>query len=131
MTRTQLTFISMIAILAGAGLLFYLLTSVPPVGADGQMDMPAVVLFFIALALTALGGISLIASVLHLQWPALAGAGPRSQPAPIAALRQGVIFATAFILMAILAFLQRLDIALILVILLVAGLIETFIQNRA
>lgn len=130
MTRAQLSLISIVAIAAGGGLLFYLLTVVPPVDATGQLDMPAVVLFFVGLGLTALGIGNLIASVLHLQWPALAGVSPRRRPPPLVALRQGAIFATAFVLLALLALFQRLDIALILVTLLVAGLLEAFIQNR-
>lgn len=130
MTRAQLTLVTMIAIFAGGGMLFYLLTATPPLDANGQLNMPAVVLFFIALTLTTFGVSALVASVLHRQWPALAGAGPRSRPQPVVALRQGIIFAAAFLLLALLAFFQRLDIALILVTLLVAGLLEAFIQNR-
>ncbi len=130
MTRAQLTLVSIIAMLAGGGMLFYLLATTPPVDASGQLDTPAVVLFFSALTLTALGVSALVASVLHRQWPALAGVGPRSRPHPTAALRQGIIFAAAFLLLALLAFFQRLDIALILVTLLFAGLLEAFIQNR-
>ena len=130
MTRAQLTLFSIIAIAAGGGLVFYLLTAVPPVDSSGQLDTPAIVLFFIGLALAAWGAASLIASVLHLQWPALAGVGPRSRPPVTAALRQGGVFAAAFSILAVLAFFQRLDIALILVTLLVAGLLEAFIQNR-
>lgn len=130
MTRAQLTLLSIIVIAAGGGLVFYLLTIVPPVDGTGQLDTPAVTLFFIGLTLGAMGVSSLIASVLHLQWPTLAGVGPRSRPPASAALRQGIIFGAAFLLLALLAFFQRLDIALILVTLLVAWLLEAFIQNR-
>jgi hypothetical protein len=130
MTRVQLTVFSTLAILAGAGTLFYLLTSVPPVGVDGTVDTPALVLFFIGLALTILGGGARLASVLHRQWPALAGASRRRGPEPIVALRQGALLAATFTALALLAYFQRLDVTFLLVALVLAGLIEAFIQNR-
>ncbi len=130
MTRVQVTILSTLALVAGAGTLFYLLTSVPPVDVDGLVDTPALVLFFIGLALATLGVGALLASVLHRQWPALAGASRHRGPEPIVALRQGALLATTFTALALLAYFQRLDVTFLLVTLVLAGLIEAFIQNR-
>ena len=130
MTRAQLTFFSTLALIIGAGILFYLLTSVPPVDANGVVDTPALILFFIGLALATLGLGALVASVLHRQWPALAGANRRSNPKPIVALRQGALLSATVVALALLAYFQRLDVTFLLVTLVLAGLIEAFIQNR-
>jgi len=130
MTRAQLTFFSTLALIAGAGTLFYLLTSVQPKDANGVVDTPALILFFAGLALATLGMGALAASVLHRQWPALAGAGRGRKPAPIVALRQGALLAATVITLALLAYFQRLDVTFLLVTLVLAGLIEAFIQSQ-
>jgi len=130
MTRAQLTFFSTLALIAGAGTLFYLLTSVQPKDANGVVDTPALILFFAGLVLATLGVGALTASVLHRQWPALAGASRSRKPKPIVALRQGALLAATVITLALLAYLQRLDATFLLVTLVLAGLIEAFIQSQ-
>lgn len=113
--------------LVGFGLLAYLLTTTPPTLSDGQFNMPAVILLFAALfsAVTGVGG--LLAGILHRRWPALAG-GPKGVSA--AGLRQGMILGIAICLLAFLALIQILDSAIAGVVLILAALTETFIQNR-
>ncbi|MGL4650586.1 MAG: hypothetical protein ACRC1H_14355, partial [Caldilineaceae bacterium] len=56
MTRAQAALWASIATLCGAGALYFLLTTVPPAGNGGALNVPAVLGFFGA-SLLALGGI--------------------------------------------------------------------------
>ena len=117
-------------LVGGLALLGYLLLSVPPTDSSGALDVPAVVLFFIGLGLVGAGLGSLIAAILQRQWPALAGGGAEHGPAWGVALRQGVLFAAALLVLAGLALFQQLDIAFVAVTLVMVGLVEAFIQSR-
>ncbi len=129
MARGLFWTITIFTLIAGTVLLLYLLFAVPPTDNAGVMDVPAVVLFFFGLGLAATGFGSLIAAILHRQWPALAGA-QRGAPDLTAALRQGVLFAVAVLALAGLALAQQLDVAFIAVILIMVGLVEAFVQSR-
>ncbi len=65
--------------------------------------------------------------MLHRRWPALAGA-PSGKPEPFVAIRQGLLVGATAGVLAVLGLLQMLDIAFILVTILVAGLIEAYMQ---
>lgn len=119
------------AALAGGGLLAFLLWSVPPTYADGQTNMAALVLFILGLLLLVFGFGGLVALALHGRWPVLAGVrSGRKQPDPSVALRQGALLAMAVGVMAALTLLRMLDLAFAVVTLIIAGLIEAFVQDR-
>ncbi len=118
-------------LVGGLALLGYLLLSVPPTDSSGALDVPAVVLFFIGLGLAGAGFGSLVAAILQRQWPSLAGgAAADDGPAWGVALRQGLLFAAALLVLAGLALFQQLDIAFVAVTLVMVGLVEAFIQSR-
>lgn len=70
----------------------------------------------------------LVAAHLHQRWPALAGRN--SPPRPLVAVRQGILFALAITLIALLALLKLFDLTFVLIILLLAGLTEAFLQQK-
>ena len=131
-TRRQVVVWSSVAMLAGGALTAYLLLSVSPALPEGQPNYPAILLFFAAVMAFVAGLGALVALALHRRWPALAGAGrePRDQAAPSVALRQGLFLAVAAGVTLLLAFLQVLDIAFVLVTVVLLGLLEAFLQNR-
>ena len=107
----------------------YLLLTTPPHMADGQLNMAALLLFFVVLfGLAASLGI-LIALQMHKRWPALTGR-PFYKPDPIIAIRQGGLFALAVVTIALLAFFQLADLAFVVVVILLIVLFETFLQSR-
>lgn len=117
-----------VALMAGA-LVALFATSVSPLADDGTPDVPVVAAFLGALTLLVGALATLLALVVHARWPALAGA--RRGPAdPAVAVRQGVIAAVVCLAFLVLALLDSLDIAFVLVTLLLAGLVETFLQVR-
>ncbi len=127
--RRQVLGWSILIIILSTLLLGYLLTSVSPYLFDNQLNIPAIILLFASLLLFTQSLATLIALRLHTRWPALAGE-PTRYPDPIVAVRQGLLVALATIAIALLALFHFLDIIFVLVILLLAGLIEVFIQNR-
>jgi hypothetical protein len=132
MTSTQVRFLATLLALVGGGILAYLLWQVPPRQSNGQLDLPALALFFGGLWMLTTGLVSLLADRLHRRWPALAGhlgVDPRFRTAG-AALRQGALLALALCLVAAFAFLRILDIIFVLVILLLVGLVEAYFQSR-
>ena len=130
MRRGLFWFITGLMLVTGLALLGYLLFSIPPTDENGALDVPSVVLFFIGLGLAATGFGSLVAAILHSQWPALAGAPAGSGSARVAALRQGILFSIAVLIMAGLALFQQLDFAFVAVTLVMVGLVEAFVQSR-
>ncbi len=120
----------MVVTLASGALLALFLFSVPPVDESGNPDLPVIVAA-IGLAVVAAGGVGAILALLaHGRWPALAGAhhGPAD---PAVALRQGVIVAATAGVLLVLTLLDILDVAFLIVTLIVAGLIEAFLQSRS
>lgn len=131
MTRPQALVWSLLLLLAGGALLVYLLRATSPLLADGALNQPLVVLFFIGLFGFFAGGGVLAALVAHWRWPTLGGgAGNRSARGDFA-LRQGLILGAALVAIALLAFFQMIDLIYIVVILLIAGLLETYWQQRS
>ncbi len=131
MTRGQAIGLAGATVLGGSALIVYLLRSVSPLLADGQLNMAALALFFGGL-LIVVGGIgSLIALALHNRWPFLAGVRSRRvKPDPAVAIRQGALLALGVAVLGLLALWHVLDIAFILVALVLVGLLEAFLQSR-
>ncbi|MCB9137939.1 MAG: hypothetical protein H6642_06295 [Caldilineaceae bacterium] len=130
MSRLLFWGIIVLTLLSGLALLGYLLLLTPPIDSTGSLNVPAIILFFTGLGLTAAGFSSSVAAVLHDQWPGLAGV-KRGRPDRLIALRQGLLIAAAVLALAALALAQQLDIAFVIVTLLMVGLVEAFIQSRA
>ena len=107
----------------------YLLQGIPPFLPDGQLNIAAILLFFVALFGFAAGVGVLITLQLHQRWPGLTGQ-PFYKPDPIIAIRQGGLFALAVDTIALLAFFQLNDLAFVTVVILLIILFETFLQSR-
>ena len=119
------------AAVTGTALLAFLLSSVPPTYPTGEPNLAALVLFLLGLLLLVFGFSGLVALALHGRWPGLAGIHDRrKRPDPSVALRQGGLLAAAVGVMGVLTYMGMLDIAFALVTLVIAGLIEAFLQNR-
>ena len=133
MNRSQAAGWSTFAALVGAASLAYLLSSVAPLHPDGSFRLPALVGFF-AGALLLVGGMgTALALVLHERFPALAGVDPRRPgdgAAPEAAVRQGILSGATAAVLLLLGLFDLLDIAFVIVVLLLAGMVEAFWQNR-
>ena len=106
-----------------------LLWAESPQDADGTTDWVNVALFVVALMLTLGSVFAIVALLLHGRWPALAGAR-RGKPNPAAALRQGALAGAVVGVLALLALTDNLDLIFVLVTILVAGLIEAYVQTR-
>ncbi|MCS6828581.1 MAG: hypothetical protein NZ553_18350 [Caldilinea sp.] len=119
--------------LIGGGVLFYLVMNVSPYAADGRLNPVALLSFMLALFLLVGGLGGLIALRLHARWPGLAGVKTRrlQQPLPVEpALRQGILIGLTVVVWTALAMARMLDIAVLLVTLLIAGLAEAYAQSR-
>lgn len=115
----------------GAALLVFILWSVPPTYPSGESNPAALLLFLLGLLLLVFGFGGLVALALHGRWPNLAGIRDRrKRPDPGVALRQGGLLAAAVGVMGVLTYMGMLDIAFALVTLVIAGLVEAFLQNR-
>lgn len=121
---------SSILIVVGGGALGYLLQNIPPTLSDGKWDLPVITLFMAALTLLVSGIGALAALRLHQRWPAMGGAQRQATLKPETALRQGFLFSGAVTAIALFALLHTLDITFILVICLLLGLVEAYLQNR-
>lgn len=130
MSRTLVIGWSLIFALAGGVTLGYLLYAVPPRQADGAFNWPVVALFWLATVLVSGGVGSLCALILQRRWPSFGGARRYMSAQPEIALRQGALLAAATGAIALLAFLHILDIVFVLVIGLLVGLFEVYLQNR-
>lgn len=123
-TRTLLT----LGILS-TSLLTYITWQVSPFTTYPQLNIAIVVLFFAAVFVSASTIFALVALRLHSYWPSMAGAHGR-KPEPIVAVRQGLLFGLALIVIALLALLRMLDIIFALVTFLLVGLLEGFLQSQ-
>ena len=130
MSRTLVIGWSLILALAGGITLGYLLYAVPPRWADGAINWPIVALFWAAIVLLTGGAGSLCALVLQRRWSGLGGARHHLPAQPEIALRQGALFAVAVAAITLLAFFHMLDVVFVLVIGLLVGLLEVYLQNR-
>lgn len=133
MTRRRAIGFTALASFIGGGSLIYLVMNVSPYAAEGRLNPAALLAFMLALFLLVGGLGGLIALRLHERWPALAGvkAHRLRQPLPVEpALRQGILAGLVAVVWAALAVARMLDIAVLLVTLLVAGLAEAYVQSR-
>lgn len=139
MSRSQVLWLAIAATVVGAIVCGYVVGYVSPYTADGvpgaaPVNVPALVLFFTGLLLLATGVGAIGALLLHRRWPVLAGRQPprrQGERAPAGvALRQGALFGLALAALVALAMLRVLDITFAIVTLLLAGLIEAFLQTR-
>lgn len=132
-TRRQATAWAGLALVLGMTALFFMLIQVSPFLSDGSLNVPAVALFVLAVAMGVFGLSSLVALWLHGRWPALAGLAPRKKKAlpGSPALRQGVWIALVVVVLAVLAVIQELDIILVLVAFGLVGLLEAYVQSRS
>jgi hypothetical protein len=130
MKQRQLIAWILILIIAGGGLLAYLLRTTPPYHEDGQLNGPMIALFFAGLLTLTTGLASTVALLLHRRWPALGGARRFTPPHADFALRQGFFFACAIVGNTLLAFFQMFDIVFVLALPLLAGLCEAYLQHR-
>jgi len=111
----------------------YLVMNVSPYAAEGRLNPAALLLFMLALFLLVGGLGGLLALRLHERWPGLAGVKTRwpQQPLPVEpALRQGILIGLTVVVWTALAMARMLDIAVLLVTLLIAGLAEAYVQSR-
>lgn len=119
------------AAMLGMAMVAFIVGSVPPTYPDGAPNQAALLLFLLGLLLLVFGFGGLVALALHGRWPALAGVRDRRRkPDPGVALRQGGLLAAAVGVMGVLTYLGMLDVAFALVTLIIAGLVEAFLQNR-
>jgi MFS family permease len=133
MTRRRAKWSTALASFIGGGSLIYLVMNVSPYAAEGRLNPAALLAFMLALFLLAGGLGGLIALRLHERWPTLAGVKTRrlQQPLPVEpALRQGILVGLVAVVWAALAMARMLDIAVLLVTLLIAGLAEAYVQSR-
>ncbi|MDQ3248944.1 MAG: hypothetical protein M3Q45_06995 [Chloroflexota bacterium] len=130
MTRATVLAWSMLLCLGGGGMLVYLLRYVPPTLPDAGWHWPMISLFITALALLVSGIGALGALAVHRRWPGLGGARRHGVPQPDTALRQGFLLGSMSTVLALLALFRLLDITFLLVTLLLAGLVEAYVQSR-
>lgn len=129
MSRQRTVVLALIIMLLAGALVAIFATTIEPVQPDGTVDTPVIVAFLASLTILIGAVATVIALLLHARWPALAGAH-KHVPDPAAAVRQGMIAAIVCLAFLVLALLDSLDIAFVLVTILLAGLVETFIQVR-
>lgn len=133
MSRNRAVAASIMAGLVGGALLFTILRSISPYSADQQLNGIALLGLFFGVFMLVGGVGALIALSLHRRWPALAGVKARQRrqsPRAEAALRQGVIAGVVAVVLIALSILRVLDVTVLIVTLLLAGLVETYAQSR-
>lgn len=129
-TRSQVFTSAAIAAALSIFLLVYLLQRVSPYQTNTDLDKTSIALFLMGIFVFATSIGIVIALVIHQRWPSLAGS-TKYAPAPLIAVRQGILLAVAIIAIALLALMQILDIVFIAFVVLVVGLFEAFLQNRS
>lgn len=129
-TRSQVFTSAAIAATLSIFLLAYLLQRVSPYQTNTDLDKTSIALFLTGIFVFSTSIGAAIALVLHQRWPSLAGSA-KYEPAPLVAVRQGILLAAAIIAIAFLALMQILDIVFIAFVVLVVGLFEAFLQNRS
>ena len=110
-------------------LLTYITWQVSPFTVYPRLNIPIIILFFVAVFVSTSTIFALVALRLHQYWPSLAGAHG-GKPEPIVAVRQGLLFGMALIVIVLLALLRMLDIIFALVTFLLVGLLEGFLQSQ-
>lgn len=133
MSYTRARVLSILGLLAGGVLLVYVLRNLSPYTEGDALNPAALLAFLLGIFLLIGSSGALAALALHRRWPALAGHKPRQRRQPLAAgpaLRQGILIGLTAVTLVALAMIQVLDVAVLIVTLLVAGLIEAYVQSR-
>ncbi|MBP7962708.1 MAG: hypothetical protein KBG20_03055 [Caldilineaceae bacterium] len=132
-TTTALT----LAALSGALLTGYVFTQMAPILSTGRLDLAALLLLFGGIMLMITGLVGLLALGLSRRWPVLAGRGGLSRYKAVrtrsrtqAAIRQGLLAGVVAAALLVLALTGWLDLSIALVIVVLAGLVESFVQSR-
>lgn len=133
MSYTRARVLSILGLLSGGALLVYVLRNLSPYSEGERLNPVALLLFVAGVFLIVSSGGVLAALALHRRWPALAGRKTRQRRQPLTAgpaLRQGILTGLTAVTLIALAMVQVLDVAVLIVTLLVAGLIEAYVQSR-
>ncbi len=133
MSHTRATVLSILGLLAGGALLIYLAWNISPYGDGDQLNPIALLMLLTGVFLLVGGAGGWIALALHRRWPALAGTKSRARrqaPSAEPALRQGMLAGLVVVMLVALAILRVLDVAVVIVTLLLAGLGEAYVQSR-
>ena len=134
MSRTRVTILAVLSIVIGGATLVYVLLFVSPYTPEHQLSMVGLLAFFGGFFLFASGLGTATAIFLHRRWPMLAGPRPArrvaQRPVADAALRQGILAGVALAALVALAMVRVLDITFAIVALLLAGLVEAYVQIR-
>ncbi len=133
MSYTRARVLSILGLLAGGALLVYVLRNLSPYNEGDTLNPAALLAFLLGVFLVIGSSGALAALALHRRWPALAGHKPRQRRQPLSAapaLRQGILIGLTAVTLIALAVMQVLDVAVLIVTLLVAGLIEAYVQSR-
>ena len=133
MSYTRARVLSILGLLAGGALLVYVLRNLSPYNEGDRLNPAALLVFLLGVFLVIGSSGALAALALHRRWPALAGRKPRHRRQPLSAgpaLRQGILIGLTAVTLVALAMIQVLDVAVLIVTLLVAGLIEAYVQSR-
>ncbi len=117
--------LGIVMFLAGLGICSFLLQQVPPFLESGQDNVEAITLMFLGLFLLAGGGFTVFSRQLRSKWPALMGRTRENT-----GLRQGVLAGAAACILALLAFYNLLDFAMVITVIFLSLLVETFLRNR-
>lgn len=126
---TLLVIWSVCIAVASSATFIYLIGWTSPLTANGQPNVLSLMIFFAALLSLSSSIGMLLAHQLHRRWPTLSG-GTYHDSFPLAAVRQGILLAVAVTLNVLLILLQLFDITFVVVILLLVGLTEAFIQQK-
>lgn len=133
MSYTHARVLSILGLLTGGALLVYTLRNLSPYS-EGDRLNPAALLLFLTGVFLVISSVGALAALgLHRRWPALAGRKTRQRRQPFhagPALRQGILVGLTAVMLLALAIMQVLDVAVLIVTLLVAGLIEAYVQSR-
>lgn len=115
--------------MTSSSILTYVMWRVSPFTDYPRINIPVIIIFFITVFVSASTIFALVGLRLHKRWPMLAGARGKT-PEPTIAVRQGLLFGLALIVIALLALVQMIDIIFVLVIFLLMGLLEGFFQSQ-
>lgn len=128
----------LVAALLGGALAAYIVLQVPPSLADGTLDLTAVLPFLLGIFMAVTGATGILSLALSRRWPALAGrmalaarsSVEQGQRRARAGVRQGLLAGLAVVAMIALFLSGWLDLAIALVLVMLIGLIESFVQSR-
>ncbi len=128
----------LVAALLGAALSGVIMTQRPPTLANNSLDLTALLPFLLGIFLAVGGATGILALALSRRWPALAGrlaltarsSVEQGQRRARAGIRQGVLAGSATVIMLILSLNGWLDLVFAFVVVILVGLVESFVQSR-